>query len=718
MNQDTEDRRHGSFLDQQVLLNHDNMDRDGDGSLLSNNHQHAEQFASPSSSDLWDPEILVNDDDDTSFLRGTAITTTSTISLSRLLSEPRRSSDGTLAVLMIVCSLFCFIWAPVMLRRCRGPNSHQRAQEDIRDLARFEAEARAMRATLQRMSMMGNVLSGGAAPSGGGASGDGNTPEEDQQLEHRREFLDNALLTKKVIFQLEENDDVAKKDGKEKDTSVDDDNTKSKESSEDASDSTVTAATSKRQLPRRQKSNIIVLMNTTKHTTTPANPTTSINADDHDRNNNNNTNNNDDDENNDKVDDEQAVVGDAEILPSSPSAVSQESQLDACSICLADYDDGDDICWSHNDKCNHFFHKVCIQTWLLTHEECPCCRQDFLCLWGNDDDDNEIENDQGRTSRNTSGNDFNNSDNAIGFQSNSFFRQPSNRLGRASSTLGIAEGSSRHDWVEELADEIQDRILHRQQELQLELFRREQEERQREFVSSLMMGSSALSAGSLNHHNSVSSATDPQQQSNGAAPINTVLSVDDMAAGWLLYRHLHLHSLASSNRSIIPRRQSASNNGEGQDEDNDDDVHVADLSLPRGLEPWQTYTHENPIVVSDYAHAPTTSLFEMVERSTRRLGEERLPPRRLSQPRPIRFLNAGRESSSRVIPRRSSNGTGRHATAPENDRRNPSDRTMTSTGSAGASPPGRNDPASQPLDNFVDDSREAGDDEVLNSTDA
>ena len=83
-----------------------------------------------------------------------------------------------------------------MLRRCRGPGSLQRAQEDIHDLARFEAEARAMRAALQRMSLMGTVLSGGAITNGGGGLDGTTTLEDTQHLENRREFLDNALLTK------------------------------------------------------------------------------------------------------------------------------------------------------------------------------------------------------------------------------------------------------------------------------------------------------------------------------------------------------------------------------------------------------------------------------------------------------------------------------------------------------------------------------------------
>jgi hypothetical protein len=45
-----------------------------------------------------------------------------------------------------------------------------------------------------------------------------------------------------------------------------------------------------------------------------------------------------------------------------------------CSICLNDYNDGDEICWSHNRKCSHFFHRACIEEWLLRHDACPCCR--------------------------------------------------------------------------------------------------------------------------------------------------------------------------------------------------------------------------------------------------------------------------------------------------------------------------------------------------------
>jgi Ring finger domain len=42
----------------------------------------------------------------------------------------------------------------------------------------------------------------------------------------------------------------------------------------------------------------------------------------------------------------------------------------ACAICLIDYQTGDIISFSHNPRCQHFFHHSCITEWILTqHEE-------------------------------------------------------------------------------------------------------------------------------------------------------------------------------------------------------------------------------------------------------------------------------------------------------------------------------------------------------------
>lgn len=59
-----------------------------------------------------------------------------------------------------------------------------------------------------------------------------------------------------------------------------------------------------------------------------------------------------------------------------------ESVQDPCPICLEEYKDGDEICWSHSEACEHVFHRNCIFEWLVRHDECPICRQNFLSLNG------------------------------------------------------------------------------------------------------------------------------------------------------------------------------------------------------------------------------------------------------------------------------------------------------------------------------------------------
>ena len=43
-----------------------------------------------------------------------------------------------------------------------------------------------------------------------------------------------------------------------------------------------------------------------------------------------------------------------------------------CSICLNKYQEND-ICRKLNN-CQHYFHKNCINEWLLFKGNCPCCR--------------------------------------------------------------------------------------------------------------------------------------------------------------------------------------------------------------------------------------------------------------------------------------------------------------------------------------------------------
>ena len=75
----------------------------------------------------------------------------------------------------------------------------------------------------------------------------------------------------------------------------------------------------------------------------------------------------------------------------------RSSSRPMCSICLRHYQVGDDICWSHNASCNHFFHEECIAQWLLRHNECPCCRRNYMEVEEDQEDDEEERQQSGTT---------------------------------------------------------------------------------------------------------------------------------------------------------------------------------------------------------------------------------------------------------------------------------------------------------------------------------
>ncbi|KTG02089.1 hypothetical protein cypCar_00039819, partial [Cyprinus carpio] len=52
---------------------------------------------------------------------------------------------------------------------------------------------------------------------------------------------------------------------------------------------------------------------------------------------------------------------------------------DACAVCIELYKPGDVLTVL---TCNHFFHKSCIEPWLLEHRTCPMCKCDILKALG------------------------------------------------------------------------------------------------------------------------------------------------------------------------------------------------------------------------------------------------------------------------------------------------------------------------------------------------
>ncbi|KAI3937906.1 hypothetical protein MKX01_027833 [Papaver californicum] len=49
---------------------------------------------------------------------------------------------------------------------------------------------------------------------------------------------------------------------------------------------------------------------------------------------------------------------------------------DPCSVCLSNFEDGEDI--RHLPICKHYFHSPCLDMWLCSHSNCPLCRQKLV----------------------------------------------------------------------------------------------------------------------------------------------------------------------------------------------------------------------------------------------------------------------------------------------------------------------------------------------------
>lgn len=87
---------------------------------------------------------------------------------------------------------------------------------------------------------------------------------------------------------------------------------------------------------------------------------------------------------------------------------SNDNEMNCCSICLSEYEEGDDICLSPNPQCKHAFHKDCMVEWLMKHNRCPICRNNYLLTNTEDNDSNtnspefiHSQNEEVSTSSNT-----------------------------------------------------------------------------------------------------------------------------------------------------------------------------------------------------------------------------------------------------------------------------------------------------------------------------
>eukprot|EP00562_Extubocellulus_spinifer_P023704 CAMPEP_0178633550 /NCGR_PEP_ID=MMETSP0698-20121128/12143_1 /TAXON_ID=265572 /ORGANISM="Extubocellulus spinifer, Strain CCMP396" /LENGTH=391 /DNA_ID=CAMNT_0020273131 /DNA_START=39 /DNA_END=1214 /DNA_ORIENTATION=+ len=79
-------------------------------------------------------------------------------------------------------------------------------------------------------------------------------------------------------------------------------------------------------------------------------------------------------------------------LPPPPAPNGSRPVPNCCAICLAEYEINDVVIWSPNPSCVHAFHGECIVEWLGKMQDgtpCPCCRQTFVELPCEDDDEDD-----------------------------------------------------------------------------------------------------------------------------------------------------------------------------------------------------------------------------------------------------------------------------------------------------------------------------------------
>lgn len=246
--------------------------------------------------------------------------------------DPSHNSavNGTLTILILLSVIFCFIWAPTFLRRCDPRYSDRRRREAETLRAAGEAAIRAIENSLAEDNRLPHGMT----------------------LEERRDFICNVLVTKKVSGKP-----ISSSIGTQNNIHNSDNNTENNShnnnNSNNLSGSNHTGDAISKSLEEGMNQRICLPISTTSITTI---------------NNKNST--------------KQRLISEDWKAGTVPDT-------DTCAICLLEYEEGDEICWSHNKHCHHAFHKDCMLEWLLRHDECPCCRHHYLSLDDQENDDDE-----------------------------------------------------------------------------------------------------------------------------------------------------------------------------------------------------------------------------------------------------------------------------------------------------------------------------------------
>lgn len=80
------------------------------------------------------------------------------------------------------------------------------------------------------------------------------------------------------------------------------------------------------------------------------------------------------------------AIGQLQVRTLRPGDQETGPDADTCAVCIELYKPGDVLSVL---TCNHFFHKSCIEPWLLEHRTCPMCKCDILKALGVEMDEEE-----------------------------------------------------------------------------------------------------------------------------------------------------------------------------------------------------------------------------------------------------------------------------------------------------------------------------------------
>lgn len=79
-----------------------------------------------------------------------------------------------------------------------------------------------------------------------------------------------------------------------------------------------------------------------------------------------------------RVDDVDLEAGVGNSDSDDKSSTLEEGKGEECAICLGGFHLNQEFCVATSSVCKHVFHKECMEEWLMCHDVCPVCRENYL----------------------------------------------------------------------------------------------------------------------------------------------------------------------------------------------------------------------------------------------------------------------------------------------------------------------------------------------------